>query len=109
MDATPANLIGTAFQMMGDTANQEVLKISQKITTIIARPCKFLFKLSFKRVLVIKFECAFQLLRVFTIWQNGELRFWSRTSWLDLWLLAVCFFALAISVTSSVVNVLLYK
>ena len=24
VDATPANLIGTAFQMMGETANQEV-------------------------------------------------------------------------------------
>ena len=25
VDATPANLIGTAFQMMGETANQEVI------------------------------------------------------------------------------------
>ena len=43
VDATPANLIGTAFQMMGETANQEVIRkekaldyhyiISQTIST----------------------------------------------------------------------------
>ena len=29
VDATPANLIGTAFQMMGETANQEVSKVQK--------------------------------------------------------------------------------
>ena len=28
VDATPANLIGTAFQMMGETANQEVCSMT---------------------------------------------------------------------------------
>jgi len=64
VDATPANLIGTAFQMMGETANQE-------------------------------------LQRVFWNWQKDELRLRSRNDWLDLWFLAVCFFALAISLCSS--------
>lgn len=65
VDATPANLIGTAFQMMGETANQE-------------------------------------LQRVFWKWQKDELWLRSRNGWLDLWFLAVCFFALAISLCSSV-------
>ena len=44
----------------------------------------------------------FQLQRVFWKWQKDELWLRSRNGWLDLWFLAVCFFALAISLCSSV-------
>ena len=44
----------------------------------------------------------FQLQRVFWKWQRDELWLRSRNGWLDLWFLAVCFFALAISLCSSV-------
>ena len=34
VDATPANLIGTAFQMMGETANQEVNRLSTPLSLL---------------------------------------------------------------------------
>merc|ERR1712079_763627 len=48
-----------------------------------------------------------ELQKVIAKWQKDELRLRSRPSWLDLWCLAVCLVALAISVFSSMYHIVL--
>ena len=96
VDATPANLIGTAFQMMGGTANHEVIFHFKIESNPDPDPSSHACYIILKQF--------FQLERVYAKFKKDELRLRSRNAWLDLWFLAVCFFALAISVSSSMVQ-----